>query len=140
MGTSHDHIDLDRAHAYRVVNVDPTLLLRFSALTYNAHRIHYDRDYARNVEGYPGLVVHGPLQALVMAEVAAELLAPSSMDLVMTYKLIAPLLEGQGMHVYAYPGDDAVTAEVRDSCGRTTAHAALSHALVPAQKPTGDRL
>ena len=48
---------------------DPVLLFRFSALTYNAHRIHYDRDYAR-AEGYPGLVVHGPLQALLMAELA----------------------------------------------------------------------
>ncbi|XVX21182.1 FAS1-like dehydratase domain-containing protein [Actinomycetota bacterium] len=46
------------------------LLFRFSALTYNGHRIHYDRDYAREVEGYPGLVTHGPLQALVMAEAA----------------------------------------------------------------------
>ena len=53
----------------RTVAVDPVLLFRFSALTYNAHRIHYDRDYAR-AEGYPGLVVHGPLQALLMAELA----------------------------------------------------------------------
>ena len=51
------------------VEVNPVLLFRFSALTYNAHRIHYDRDYAR-AEGYPGLLVHGPLQALLMAEQA----------------------------------------------------------------------
>ena len=51
------------------VEVNPVLLFRFSALTYNAHRIHYDRDYAR-AEGYPGLLVHGPLQALLMAELA----------------------------------------------------------------------
>jgi 3-methylfumaryl-CoA hydratase len=50
------------------IEVSPTLLFRFPALTYNAHRIHYDRDYARNVEGYPGLLIHGPLQALAMAE------------------------------------------------------------------------
>jgi 3-methylfumaryl-CoA hydratase len=47
---------------------DPTVLFRFSALTYNAHRIHYDRPYATDVEGYPGLVVHGPLQAVALAE------------------------------------------------------------------------
>ena len=52
-----------------LVEVNPVLLFRFSALTYNAHRIHYDRDYAR-AEGYPGLLVHGPLQALLMAELA----------------------------------------------------------------------
>ena len=44
------------------VEVNPVLLFRFSAPTYNAHRIHYDREYARS-EGYPGLVVHGPLEA-----------------------------------------------------------------------------
>ena len=46
----------------------PALLFRFSALTYNAHRIHYDRPYASEVEGYPNLVVHGPLQAIALAE------------------------------------------------------------------------
>ena len=46
----------------------PVLLFRFSALTYNAHRIHYDRAYATQVEGYPDLVVHGPLMALLALE------------------------------------------------------------------------
>lgn len=50
------------------VRPDPALLFRFSALTANAHRIHYDAPYAQQVEGYPGLVVHGPLLALLMAE------------------------------------------------------------------------
>jgi 3-methylfumaryl-CoA hydratase len=52
----------------RAVTPDPVLLFRFSALTFNAHRIHYDRPYATGVEGYPGLVVHGPLQALLLLE------------------------------------------------------------------------
>jgi 3-methylfumaryl-CoA hydratase len=47
---------------------DPVLLFRFSALTYNGHRIHYDRPYATEVEGYPDLVVHGPLLALLALE------------------------------------------------------------------------
>jgi 3-methylfumaryl-CoA hydratase len=47
---------------------DPVLLFRFSALTNNAHRIHYDQPYATNVEGHPGLVVHGPLLALLLLE------------------------------------------------------------------------
>jgi 3-methylfumaryl-CoA hydratase len=47
---------------------DPVLLARFSALTYNGHRIHYDRPYASEVEGYPDLVVHGPLMALLALE------------------------------------------------------------------------
>lgn len=50
------------------VTTDPVLLFRYSALTFNAHRIHYDLPYAREEEGYPGLVVHGPLTATLLAE------------------------------------------------------------------------
>ncbi len=50
---------------------DPVLLFRYSALTGNGHRIHYDMDYVRNVEGYPGLIVHGPLQATWLAGLLA---------------------------------------------------------------------
>lgn len=46
---------------------DAVQLFRFSALTFNAHRIHYDRDYVREVEGYPERVIHGPLQAMLLA-------------------------------------------------------------------------
>ena len=77
------------------VEVNPVLLFRFSALTYNAHRIHYDRDYAR-AEGYPGLLVHGPLQALLMAELARPELPPCC-DY--SYRLVAPLFDGQGLIV-----------------------------------------
>lgn len=52
--------------AERTLTADPVLLFRFSALTFNAHRIHYDRDYARLEEGYAGLVVHGPLLATLL--------------------------------------------------------------------------
>jgi 3-methylfumaryl-CoA hydratase len=51
---------------------DPVLLFRYSALTMNGHRIHYDAPYAREVEGYPGLVVHGPLTATMMLEALAR--------------------------------------------------------------------
>ena len=52
----------------RIVVPDTRLLFRFSALTFNAHRIHYDRAYAMSEEGYPGLVVHGPLTALLLMQ------------------------------------------------------------------------
>ncbi|WP_291201819.1 MaoC family dehydratase N-terminal domain-containing protein [Hyphomonas sp.] len=52
------------------VAIDPVLLFRFSALTFNGHRIHYDRPYAMETEKYPGLVVHGPLQAILLMEAA----------------------------------------------------------------------
>ncbi|MBX9716395.1 MAG: MaoC family dehydratase N-terminal domain-containing protein [Burkholderiaceae bacterium] len=55
-------------HFSRTVTPDPVLLFRYSALTFNAHRIHYDRDHATQVEGYPGLVVHGPLIATLLLD------------------------------------------------------------------------
>ena len=68
-GTRHQHF-----------TPTPTILFRFSAITFNGHRIHYDAPYARDVEGYGGLVVHGPLQATLMAHLAADLAgkAPAS--------------------------------------------------------------
>jgi 3-methylfumaryl-CoA hydratase len=58
----------DPEAAARSITADPVMLFRYSALTFNCHRIHYDRDYARDVEGYPGLVVHGPLIATLMLD------------------------------------------------------------------------
>lgn len=55
------------------VEADPVLLFRYSALTFNGHRIHYDADYTRRVENYPALVIHGPLQATLLMNMAARL-------------------------------------------------------------------
>ena len=52
----------------RLITADPVLLFRYSALTFNGHRIHYDRSYVTEVEGYPGLVVHGPLIATLLLD------------------------------------------------------------------------
>lgn len=52
----------------RELKADPAMLFRYSALTFNAHRIHYDRDYCRDVEGYAGLVVHGPFSATLLVD------------------------------------------------------------------------
>lgn len=56
----------------REVTPSSTLLFRYSALTFNSHRIHYDLDFCRQVEGYPGLVFHGPLTATLLLELARE--------------------------------------------------------------------
>jgi len=56
----------------RSVTPDPVLLFRFSALTFNSHRIHYDRAWAMEVEGYPGLVVHGPLTTTLLIDFARD--------------------------------------------------------------------
>lgn len=104
----------------RRVMIDPVLLFRYSALTYNGHRIHYDRDYARNVEGYAGLVVHGPLQALLMSE-AARARRPGVTAVEFTYRLVSPLFDHQGMVVSAADEGDTLATRVRDDSGRTTA-------------------
>ncbi|MDQ0779255.1 3-methylfumaryl-CoA hydratase [Streptomyces aurantiacus] len=101
------------------IAVSPTLLFRFSALTYNGHRIHYDRDYARDVEGYPGLVTHGPLQALAMAEAARG--RSEGRDQRFEYRLLSPLFDHQGMVVEAVRGPEGTTTAVRDVHGRQTA-------------------
>ena len=54
------------------VEPDPVLLFRYSALTFNGHRIHYDRDYVTKKEGYPGLIVHGPLLATLLVDLLSE--------------------------------------------------------------------
>ncbi len=62
----------DDAAVMEDVRFSPTLLFRYSALTFNGHRIHYDADYARDVEGYAGLVVHGPLLAQLLMGLATR--------------------------------------------------------------------
>lgn len=57
--------DADYSHRY---TLDSTALFRYSALTFNGHRIHYDADYCRDVEGYPNLVIHGPLIATLLLD------------------------------------------------------------------------
>jgi len=56
----------------RTITTDAVLLFRFSALTFNSHRIHYDRPWAMDVEGYPGLVVHGPLTTTLLIDFARD--------------------------------------------------------------------
>jgi 3-methylfumaryl-CoA hydratase len=77
----------------RDVVPDEVLLFRYSALTFNAHRIHYDRNYASEVEGYPGLVVHGPLMATLLLD-----LLRSHTDRVVkrfSFKAVRPIFECQ---------------------------------------------
>jgi 3-methylfumaryl-CoA hydratase len=68
---------------------DPVLLFRFSALTYNGHRIHYDQPYATQAEGYPDLVVHGPLLALLALELP-RVHAPDQVVREFSYRLVRP--------------------------------------------------
>jgi 3-methylfumaryl-CoA hydratase len=79
---------------------DPVLLFRYSALTFNGHRIHYDRDYVTKVEGYPGLVFHGPLQASFIVEFAAKLHGGKPPKK-LVYRGVQPLFEGSEFSINA---------------------------------------
>ncbi|MEB8388756.1 MaoC family dehydratase N-terminal domain-containing protein [Rhodobacteraceae bacterium KMM 6894] len=101
----------------REIATTPTLLFRYSALTFNGHRIHYDAPYAREVEGYDGLVVHGPMQAIWMQNLATMLLghAPSLFE----YRGLAPLTCGQPVCVEAKAATDGLTLRVRRTSDNT---------------------
>lgn len=100
----------------RVVTPDSRLLFRFSALTFNAHRIHYDRDYATQEEGYPGLVVHGPLTAILLLELvrfnATRPVAGFS------FRGQAPLFDLSPFRLVAVPEGDRVILEAQGPDGK----------------------
>ncbi|MGY0197306.1 FAS1-like dehydratase domain-containing protein [Leptothrix sp. BB-4] len=83
---------------------DSTLLFRYSALTFNGHRIHYDADYCREVEGYAGLVVHGPLIATRLAAHARQTGRRALKRF--RYRGLSPAVLGQPLLPHAGPGDD----------------------------------
>ena len=81
----------------RSVEPDSVLLFRYSALTMNGHRIHYDRPYAVAEESYPGLVVHGPLQATLLADLALRnLTAPITS---FSFRGLSPAFDGATLHI-----------------------------------------
>jgi 3-methylfumaryl-CoA hydratase len=102
------------------IEATPSLLFRYSALTFNGHRIHYDRTYAREVEFYPGLVVHGPLQATFALRLAASLDARRPLR-TFAYRGVSPLIEGGHFRVRARPsGADAADVTVIAADNRVT--------------------
>lgn len=92
-----------RAEWARDVDPSPALLFRFSALTFNTHRIHYDRDYAQREEGYPGLVVHGPLQATLMLDLVHRVF-PSARISAFEFRALRPVFDNGVFRVCASPG------------------------------------
>jgi len=73
-------------------------LFRYSALTFNSHRIHYDHDYARDAEGYPGLVVHGPLMATLMMR-HAQAIARDRQAATFTFRGLSPLFDNEPFRI-----------------------------------------
>ena len=97
---------------------DPVLLFRYSALTFNGHRIHYDRDYVTKVEGYPGLIFHGPMQAALQIEFAARL--RGRVPKKFAYRGLQPLFEGSEFSVNASEINDGMETWTANSQGQPT--------------------
>ncbi len=118
----HTAEDLAPSSAPWSMTPTPTapLLFRYSALTSNAHRIHYDEPYVTGIEGYPGLVVHGPLLATYMADLARTRSGESLTSL--QFRLQRPLFLGDAFRVEGTPSDDGTVA-LQVVSGVDTVHA-----------------
>jgi len=101
----------------RIVAPDTRLLFRFSALTFNAHRIHYDRPYAIGEEGYPGLVVHGPLTAIMLLELVRHNAARPIVGF--SFRGQAPLFDLAPFRLVAAPAGERVELEAQGPDGKT---------------------
>ena len=102
---------------YREFAADSRLLFRFSALTFNAHRIHYDRVYASDEEGYPGLVVHGPLTAMLLADLVHR--NDERRIATFSFRGAAPLFDLHPLRLRGTPVGNSVDLEARGADERT---------------------
>ena len=90
---------------------DPRLLFRYSALTFNTHRIHYDEPYVTQEEGYPGLVVHGPLLATLLLDLARRS-KPDAFQKKFGFRAMAPLFSGTPFTVSGEPNEGEKAAKL----------------------------
>jgi len=100
----------------RTIVPDDVLLFRYSALTFNGHRIHYDRRYATEVEGYPGLVVHGPLIATLLLDLLRRN-DPSAKVTRFSFRAVGPLFDTGPFMVCGKPEGGAVPLWAKDAAG-----------------------
>ena len=97
----------------KAVTADAVMLYRYSAATFNGHRIHYDVDYCRDVEGYPGLVVHGPLIATLLLGYVENDITPGRRIRSFEFRANRPTFDFGGFHLHASTKDgDANTLQV----------------------------
>jgi 3-methylfumaryl-CoA hydratase len=123
----------------RTLTPDTRLLFRFSALTFNAHRIHYDRPYAVEEEGYPGLVVHGPLVAILLADLVGRHADGRTLER-FRFRGLAPLFDFGSVRLSGIPAENtvALSAHAIDATQTMEAEATLAGAsLAGAATPRG---
>ncbi len=114
----------EKAEIIEIIDPSAVMLFRYSALTFNSHRIHYDIDYCRNEEGYPGLVFHGPLTATLLANLAQNL-RPDQRLSQFEFRAISPLFASAPFTLCAKSHKDSVLlwAETPDHNQAMTASA-----------------
>ena len=95
----------------RIVTADPVMLFRYSALTFNGHRIHYDHPYATQQEGYPGLVVHAPLIATLLVDLVRRE-HPAATLRSFAYKALHPIFAGLPFTLCGKPAGDGKTIDL----------------------------
>ena len=111
------HFAFSEWDAHRALTPDPRLLFRYSALTFNTHRIHYDAPYARDVERYRGLVVHGPLMASMLLQMAADQLGENALKS-FTFRAVSPAIADEVLHLAMRKTDGALEMGTFASDGR----------------------
>lgn len=95
----------------REIVPDDVLLFRYSALTFNGHRIHYDRRYVTQTEGYPGLVVHGPLIATLLADLVRRHV-PDARFMAFDFRAVRPTFDLNPFRLNGQPSDDGKTVQL----------------------------
>jgi len=95
----------------RTIRPSAVLLFRYSALTMNSHRIHYDKDYVRDAEGYPGLLVHGPLTMTLMLDLFRREMPDATIGS-FNLRAVSPVYDTMDFSVHGGPGDDPGTAKL----------------------------
>jgi 3-methylfumaryl-CoA hydratase len=95
----------------RAVVPNDVLLFRYSALTFNGHRIHYDRKYVTEVEGYPGLIVHGPLIATLLVDLV-RVHAPGAFIKAFNFKAVRPTFDLHPFKLHGQPSGDGKTVRL----------------------------
>lgn len=114
----------------RRVAPDPVLLFRYSALTFNGHRIHYDRPYAMNEEGYPGLVVHGPLIATLLLD-QLHRCQPDCVVNTFEFKAVSPLFDTAAFQVCGRIDGDVASLWARGPDGQLAMEASAGLSSAP---------
>jgi 3-methylfumaryl-CoA hydratase len=111
----------------RTIAPDPVLLFRFSALTFNGHRIHYDHPYVTKVEGYPGLIVHGPLLAILLLDLVRRE-RPDAAPSAFSFRAFRPVFDTGPFRIAGKPEGGGLLLWAEDNAGALAMRAEVKFA------------